>query len=112
MKRSICIVLLMALCFSLCYCAPKEYTITFYNNKGIYFYTLSGEERRSTHYQDNSVYKVVKCGEYPTEPTPPTNPGYVFLGWYQDPECTEKFLFGHYEINSDINLYAKWGKGK
>lgn len=90
----------------------SEYTITFYNNKGIYFWTTTkGEERISIKYQDNTVYKVETFrGEYPSEPTPPTNAGYVFLGWYKNPECTDKFLFGHDEINSDINLYAKWGK--
>lgn len=92
----------------------KEYTITFYNNKGVYFTRNNfkdGEERMYTKYQDNTIYKVEKFnGDYPSEPTPPTNEGYVFLGWYQNPECTDKFLFGHYEINSDINLYAKWGK--
>ena len=89
----------------------SEYTITFYNNKGIYFWYSNNEEHISIKYQDTSVYKVKKfSGEYPSEPTPPTNEGYVFLGWYQNPECTDKFLFGHYEINSDINLYAKWGK--
>lgn len=92
----------------------SEYTITFYNNKGIYFARNNlkdGVERMYTKYQDNTVYKVEKySGGCPSEPTPPTNEGYVFLGWYQNPECTDKFLFGHYEINSDINLYAKWGK--
>lgn len=90
----------------------SEYTITFYNNKGIYFTNTSySGELIHTKYQDNTIYKVEQfSGGYLSEPTPPTNSGYVFLGWYQNPECTEKFLFGHYEINSDINLYAKWGK--
>jgi hypothetical protein len=121
-KRAItivlCIILGIALIASIIAFKPatetkvSEYTITFYNNKGIYFWSSSsGEERMSTKYQDNTIYKVEKfSGGYPSEPTPPKNEGYVFLGWYQNPECTEKFLFGHYEINSDINLYAKWGK--
>lgn len=92
----------------------NEYTITFYNNKGVYFTTPRYNDYKEimhTEYQDNTVYKVEKfSGGYPSEPTPPQNEGYVFLGWYQNPECTDKFVFGHYEINSDINLYAKWGK--
>ena len=90
----------------------NEHTITFYNNRGIYFYTNGyGEERRVTTYQDSSVYKVEKfSGRYPSEPTPPKNGEYVFLGWYKNPECTDKFLFGEDEVNSNINLYAKWGK--
>jgi uncharacterized repeat protein (TIGR02543 family) len=63
-----------------------------------------------TEYQDTSVYKVETFrGEYPPEPTPPTSRGYVFLGWYLNPECTDKFIFGHHKVNSNINLYAKWG---
>ena len=93
----------------------REYTITYYNNKGIYFFYshASDKEIISTHYQDNTIYKVEKfSGKYPTEPTPPINKGYVFLGWYLNPECTDKFLFGHYEVKGNINLYAKWGLGK
>ena len=90
----------------------SEYTITFYGNRGIYFYTNArGEERMVTKYQDNTVYKVETFSSvYPSEPTPPTHYEYVFLGWYKNPECTDKFLFGKDEVNSNINLYAKWGK--
>lgn len=116
----LCVILGIALIASIIVFKPTietkgiEYTITFYNNKGIYFRTLASKDYKEVmykDYQDNTVYKVVKFSSgYPSEPTPPTNEGYVFLGWYQNPECTDKFLFGHYEINSNINLYAKWGK--
>jgi hypothetical protein len=107
--------LLALLCLMLysCNSGESEHTITFYNNKGIHFYLIGtyGEERMVINYQDTTIYKTEKfSGEYPSEPTPPTREKYVFLGWYQNPECTEIFLFGHYEINSDINLYAKWGR--
>ena len=122
MKKSIRLIKVVALCLALLFCfvscqkeisesQESEYTITYYNNMGIYFTRLRGEERIYIKYQDNTIYKVDKIrGEYPAEPTPPTNQGYIFLGWYQNPECTVEFLFGHYEINSDINLYAKWCK--
>ena len=113
MKKIICITLLALLCLSLCSCNSgentEEYTVTYYNNAGIYFY--SG--RININYQDDTVYKIETfSGGYLSEPVPPKhkNEHYVFLGWYQNPECTDKYLFGHYEINSDINLYAKWGK--
>ena len=119
MKKAILYISVVALCLSTLVCFTScqqetEYTITFYNNHGIYFFTTTnGEERISIHYQDNTVYKIEKfSGEYPSEPTPPTKVGFAFLGWYQNPECTDKFLFGHYEIKSNINLYAKWGKIK
>lgn len=121
MKKAIIRISIVALCLALLVsftsCNQKsqesEYTVTFYYNTGVYFWTTSGskEERMSIKYQDNSIYKTETIkGGFPSEPTPPTNEGYVFLGWYQNPECTDKFLFGHYEINSDINLYAKWHK--
>ena len=120
MKKLICVIMFVLLCLSLCSCDSEEaeYTVTFYNNKGIYFYNSytssnGNVERMKVEYQDNTVYKVETfSGAYPPEPTPPQNAGYVFLGWYQDPECTEKFLFGHYEVNCNINLYAKWSKVK
>ena len=116
MKKIFCLILLVLLGLLLCSCGTEEhneYTITFYSNRGIYFWNTNsdGEEHISINYQDNTVYKVeTVSGGYPSEPTPPTNEGYVFLGWYLNPECTDIFLFGLYEINSDINLYAKWGK--
>lgn len=122
MKNCFIKLLTIALCLATLICFmscqqesedTSEYTITFYENKGIYFFNNGGEEHISIKYQDNTVYKVEKVtGEYPSEPAPPTNEGYVFLGWYQNPECTAEFSFGHYKINSDINLYAKWGRGK
>lgn len=119
MRKTIIYIIIIALCLAslVCFTSCKqesEYTITFYNNKGIYFDNPSYNDYKEimfAKYQDTTVYKVEKfSGGYPSEPAPPTNEGYVFLGWYQNPECTDKFLFGHYEINSDINLYAKWGK--
>lgn len=115
MKKIICITLLALLCLTLCSCNSEEntekHTVTFYNNTGIYYaYRYNGEILIHISRQDNSVYKVETfSGGYPSEPAPPTNEGYVFLGWYQNPECTEEFLFGYYQVNSDINLYAKWG---
>ena len=118
MKKVVSCISIVALCLVslVCFTSCKqeqEYTVTFYENKGIYFWrpSSSSELRISIHYQDNTIYKVVKTsGEHLSEPTPPSIHGYAFLGWYKNPECTDKFLFGHYEINGDINLYAKWGK--
>ena len=118
LKKIIIYITIVAVCLTTLVCftsceQESEYTITFYENNGIYFYNSATSDKQimTTKYQDTTVYKVEKIsGGYVSEPVPPTNEGYVFLGWYQNPECTEKFLFGHYEIKSDINLYAKWGK--
>ena len=42
-----------------------------------------------------------------TEPEPPVADGYIFGGWYKDPECNERFNFFD-KIDCDLTLYAKW----
>lgn len=39
----------------------------------------------------------------------PTRFGYIFLGWYLDPECTEVYS-SSYEFTQDTTLYAKWSE--
>ena len=46
-------------------------------------------------------------GAKATEPEAPSKKGYIFDGWYQDKELTEKFNFG-LAVTKTINLYAKW----
>ena len=42
-----------------------------------------------------------------TEPADPTAEGYTFGGWYEEPECTTKWVFDT-PITFDKTLYAKW----
>lgn len=42
----------------------------------------------------------------PTEPTPPTKPGYTFSGWYLDERCMEPADFS--EITDTCTVYANW----
>lgn len=112
---ALCVVLGIAIIASSVALIPtigSKHTITFYYNRGIYFYTTySGEERMVANRQDTYVYKEEEfSGRYPSEPEPPSNKGYVFLGWYKNPECTDEFVFGQDVVNCDINLYAKWRK--
>ena len=37
----------------------------------------------------------------------PTNKGYVFINWFSDKECTQKYDFTA-AVNSNITIYAKW----
>ena len=37
----------------------------------------------------------------------PTNTGYVFINWFGDKECTQKYDFTK-AIESDLTIYAKW----
>lgn len=41
------------------------------------------------------------------EPTPPTKPGYDFVGWYTNEETNNKFEFGNI-LSNNLTLYAKW----
>ena len=125
MKKIICILLLVSFCLMFCSCAKSStnttthtttYTVTFYGNENIYYKYVSAANKYLMYTNNNvpSVYKKTKIinTQYVDAPTPPVNDGYIFLGWYQDAECTEIFLFGYHQINSDINLYAKWGVGR
>ena len=119
MKKTICILLLASLCLMLCACNNPntnvvKYTVTFYGNENVYFrydYSDGDAVIRYTNEITPTIYRTTEVvnNNYVNEPPPPTNDPYLFLGWYQNPECTEIFIFGYHQINSDINLYAKWG---
>ncbi len=56
----------------------------------------------------------VLIGQKGTEPPRPTRAGYVFKGWYANPQCTGLPWFNAFNIGAisrvleDITLYAKW----
>lgn len=41
-------------------------------------------------------------------PQPPTKEGYVFGGWYTDPNCEFKYNANTFKINANATLYAFW----
>ncbi|MDE7321595.1 MAG: InlB B-repeat-containing protein [Lachnospiraceae bacterium] len=43
-----------------------------------------------------------------TAPDEPTAEGYLFEGWYKEPECTNAWDFAADTVSADIILYAKW----
>ena len=49
----------------------------------------------------------IKCGEMVALIADPTRTGYTFGGWYQEPECINKFVTVTMPAN-DITVYAKW----
>ena len=51
--------------------------------------------------------QTVNSGDKATEPTAPTESGWIFGGWYQDATCSVAFDFST-AITADITLYAKW----
>ncbi len=68
----------------------REYTITFYVNGG----------------SDIDVMHV-RYGEVITKPKSPTKEGNRFLGWYQDGDLQDEFIFETMPAH-DLSLYAKW----
>ena len=51
--------------------------------------------------------QTVDYGKKSATPKAPTESGYAFGGWYQDPACKQEFKFST-KITGDITLYAKW----
>ena len=52
----------------------------------------------------------VPAGSKLTEPTAPTETGYVFQGWYRTKDCVEsgKWNFETDTVTASTNLFAKW----
>lgn len=46
-------------------------------------------------------------GGYVIEPLEPMEEDYLFLGWYHDKECTQKWDFLKDRVNADTTIYAK-----
>ena len=87
----------------------------FYYNRNQYaleFYSASGNDPDRT----NQVKYQAPLGGYnyaPTEMPDTVEPDAVFVGWYQNPECTgERFdLAAHVMPAHNVALYAKWVNG-
>ena len=53
------------------------------------------------------VGQYVKAGGVVTVPAAPSKAGFVFGGWYTEPECTNEYNF-NLAVTGDLQLYAKW----
>ena len=51
---------------------------------------------------------VLDAGDSLTLPPPPTKEGYVFLGWFNDSECTRPLLLDRFHATSNMTLFAGW----
>lgn len=92
-----------------CKDAKFYYTRNSYN---LEFYSASRNDPEKT----NSVKYQAPLGEYnyvPTKKPATVEAEAIFVGWYQNPECTgEPFdLSAHTMPSHDIALYAKWVNG-
>ena len=45
-----------------------------------------------------------------TAPDTPAAEGYLFEGWYKEPECINAWDFAADTVSADISLYAKWAE--
>ena len=68
-------------------------TVTFDPNGGV----LAGKNTSEQRSNDSVQYK----------PADPTREGHSFLGWYQDPACTQRWDFDDW-VTGDMTLYAGW----
>ncbi|MCM1111939.1 MAG: InlB B-repeat-containing protein [Muribaculum sp.] len=53
-------------------------------------------------------YQYLAPDDSPYVPADPHDPGYRFLGWYTDADCTQKWNFGRDGMMEDTTLYSKW----
>ena len=58
---------------------------------------------------EDTVYLNKPVARYArvSEPEPPSKIGYIFAGWYEEPECVNRFDFNT-RIPAKTTLYAKW----
>lgn len=56
---------------------------------------------------NNSSVIYVKDGDRVSMPADPVKKNYVFLGWFSNYACTERYDFSE-EVHSDLTLYAKF----
>ena len=71
---------------------PQTYIVIFEENGGT---TISNQ--------------TVVSGELVERPTAPTRKGFVFAGWYSDPNLYNRYDFSR-PVTSNFSLYAKWEK--
>ncbi len=54
--------------------------------------------------------KTVKEGSLVAKPEDPTREGFVFAGWFKEPNCVTEWKFGENTVNESLTLYAKWSR--
>ena len=82
-----------------------------------YNLTIDGVEYHNVNRPESNVYcfDYINDNEKIINPLDPYAEGYKFLGWYTEPECTNKFDFSTKVKAVDgeqlwLKLYAKWEK--
>ncbi len=47
-------------------------------------------------------------GKTARKPADPVRDGYIFVGWYNDAEFSEPFMFGTQIVTANVTVYARW----
>lgn len=71
------------------------------------FFTITFETNGGSKIES----QLVRISGIPEIPASPTRTGYVFAGWYADPECETMFDFSN-PIEADATVYANWIEGE
>ena len=79
------------------------YTATF--TETVNKYTVTFDRNGHT---SSTTYQTVEYNGKVVLPDEPVDPGYVFKGWYKEPECTTAWDFENDVIIGTTTLYAKW----
>ncbi len=76
------------------------------------FSTITVVIEHDVIFEENGGSEVTDQKLYPEdvilEPNIPNKDGYIFVGWYLDPELTQKFDFSTPMPNENLTLYAKY----
>ena len=94
MKRTLLLLLLMAVVFSGCKKEDpviSEFIVTFNTQGG----------------SNMDALKVLE-GQKVAKPQDPTKENYIFSGWYKEAACTTVWDFEKETVMSNVTLYAKW----
>ena len=73
------------------------YTVSFYTGT------------KTTTYEEIEIEKDKKV---PRPTNDPVLEGYIFVGWYSDIACTQKWDFNKNKVEGHTKLFAKWEKAE
>ena len=72
------------------------------------YYTVTFDVQGGNTYPTIPAQSIEQ-GQMAQQPaTNPTRNGYIFGGWYKEPECTIQWYFATDVVNDNLTLYAKW----
>ena len=90
MKKSIILLLIFTIIFTLSSCTSNVHSVNFYTN--------GGSDIESVEIKDKGNV---------LEPSAPIKEGYTFLGWFSDSTFNNIYDFSN-PVTSTLNLFAKW----